>query len=142
MTNNKSSLSIREILATSRPVSWINTAAPFIVGYLLATQNLALPGIIGFVYFLFSYNLLMYGVNDIYDYESDLKNPRKNSVEGGLLEKSKHGPMWYVIIAANIPFLLYFLVFYLFIQFFLNLLYFFNLWLIIQCTSFNKSDKK
>ncbi len=110
MTNNKSSLSIREILATSRPVSWINTAVPFIVGYLLATQNLALPGIIGFVYFLFSYNLLMYGVNDIYDYESDLKNPRKNSVEGGLLEKTKHGPMWYVIIAANIPFLLYFLV--------------------------------
>ena len=79
MTNNKSSLSIREILATSRPVSWINTAVPFIVGYLLATQNFALPGIIGFVYFLFSYNLLMYGVNDIYDYESDLKNPRKNS---------------------------------------------------------------
>lgn len=101
-------LTVREILATSRPVSWINTATPFLVGYLLAANTINLAGIIGFIYFLFSYNLLMYGVNDIFDYESDIKNPRKNSVEGGLLEKHKHAPLWYVIIAANIPFLLYF----------------------------------
>ncbi|MBA3678969.1 prenyltransferase [Candidatus Saccharibacteria bacterium] len=108
-TNSSSSLTLKEILATSRPFSWVNTAAPFIVGYLLATHTLDVTGIIGMIYFLFSYNLLMYGVNDIYDYESDIKNPRKNSIEGGLLEKHKHAPLWYAIAAANMPFLLYLL---------------------------------
>lgn len=107
---NSPNLTIKEVLATSRPVSWINTAAPFLVGYLLGTHSLNLAGIIGFVYFLFSYNILMYGVNDIYDYESDIKNPRKNSIEGGLLIKDKHPALWYAIAAANIPFLAYFFV--------------------------------
>jgi len=109
VTNKKSLLTIKEVLVTSRPVSWINTAGPFLIGFLLASQSLSFSAIIGFIYFLFPYNLLMYGVNDIYDYESDMKNPRKNSVEGGLLEKSKHGPLWYAIIALNLPFLIYFL---------------------------------
>ncbi|MEI8072850.1 MAG: prenyltransferase [Candidatus Saccharibacteria bacterium] len=107
-TNNK--LTLRDVLATSRPVSWINTAAPFFVGFLLSSHAVNLPSLIGLVYFLFPYNLLMYGVNDIFDYESDIKNPRKNSVEGGLLEKNKHTPLWYYIIASNIPFVVYFLV--------------------------------
>ncbi len=34
------------------------------------------------LYFLGPYNLLVYGVNDAYDYESDLRNPRKASLEG------------------------------------------------------------
>ena len=102
-------LSIQDVLAASRPVSWINTAAPFLVGYLLAVQSLNLSGIVGFCYFLFSYNLLLYGVNDIFDYESDIKNPRKNSIEGGLLKKSKHRWLWYVIGIANLPFLIYFM---------------------------------
>ncbi len=106
---NNSQLSIREIFATSRPVSWINTAAPFVVGYLLAARTINLEFILGTLYFLFAYNLLLYGINDIYDYESDVKNPRKNSVEGGLVDKKKHQALWLVIAAANIPFLGYLL---------------------------------
>ena len=99
---NNSQLSIREIFATSRPVSWINTAAPFVVGYLLAARTINLEFILGTLYFLFAYNLLLYGINDIYDYESDVKNPRKNSVEGGLVDKKKHQALWLVIAVANI----------------------------------------
>jgi 4-hydroxybenzoate polyprenyltransferase/cellulose synthase/poly-beta-1,6-N-acetylglucosamine synthase-like glycosyltransferase len=109
-TNEKNnSLTIREVLATSRPVSWINTAAPFAVGYLLAARTLNIEFFVGTLYFLFAYNLLLYGVNDIYDYESDIKNPRKNSVQGGLIDKRKHQALWLVIAAVNIPFLGYLL---------------------------------
>lgn len=34
----------------------------------------------------------MYGINDVFDYESDLRNPRKGGIEGALLE-----PRWHAI---------------------------------------------
>lgn len=103
------SLTIKDIFITSRPISWVNTAAPFVVGYLLSSQVNILTLMIGTLYFLFPYNLLLYGINDIFDYESDSKNPRKNSLEGGLLHRSKQKKLWYVIGISNLPFLLYLL---------------------------------
>ena len=110
MKNNSNRLTIKEILFVSRPVSWINTGIPFLVGYLITVKSFDITAIIGLVYFLFPYNLLMYGVNDIYDYDSDIKNPRKNSVEGALLEKNKHNRLWIYIALINIPFVIYFLI--------------------------------
>jgi 4-hydroxybenzoate polyprenyltransferase len=106
MDIKKTIQAIREIIQTSRPVSWVNTAAPFAAGYLIVAGQMGPSFWIGLIYFLFPYNLLMYGVNDIYDYESDLKNPRKNSIEGALLNKSRHKMIWYAIAAANIPFII------------------------------------
>ena len=46
--------------------------------------------------YYFTYNyfdlLVVFGVNDVYDYESDRRNPRKlaNSVEGGILDPAHH----------------------------------------------------
>jgi 4-hydroxybenzoate polyprenyltransferase len=42
------------------------------------------------VFFLIPYNLLMYGINDVNDYESDMRNPRKNSIEGAFEQKEFH----------------------------------------------------
>lgn len=101
--------SLKDVLSTSRPFSWLNTAVPFFVGYLISARSLDIKCIIGTLYFTFFYNYLMYGVNDIFDYESDIKNPRKNSIEGGLVDKSKHKYMFYLIVAFNLPFVIYFL---------------------------------
>ena len=87
MKNNSNRITIKEVLFVSRPVSWINTAAPFLVGYLITVQSFDITAIIGLLYFLFPYNLLMYGVNDIYDYESDIKNPRKNWLKARFYQK-------------------------------------------------------
>lgn len=77
---------MKEVLAASRPFSWINTAYPFAAGYLMATQGrLDLTLVVGTLFFLVPYNLLMYGVNDVFDYASDLRNPRKGGIEGGLV---------------------------------------------------------
>lgn len=102
-------LTLRDVLITSRPFSWLNTAVPFFIGFVLASGVINLNGTIGTLYFTFFYSFLLYGVNDIYDYESDRKNPRKNSIEGGLVAQQKHRVLFYIILASNIPILLYLL---------------------------------
>lgn len=96
----------------SRPISWPNTSYPFLVGYLLAFQGAfstldIVTLIIGTLYFIGPYNLLMYGVNDVYDYESDILNPRKGGVEGMKEERAFHPTILKAVVLTNAPFLLY-----------------------------------
>ena len=81
---------LRALLVASRPLSWINTAYPFAAVYLLATGRVDVTLIIGTLFFLVPYNLAMYGVNDVFDYASDLANPRKGGAEGAKLPPSLH----------------------------------------------------
>lgn len=101
----KNRLNLKEVLITSRPFWWINTAAPFVVGYYIINNRIDLILLIGVFYFAFAYNLLMYGVNDIYDYESDIKNPRKIAagIDGSVLAKTKHPRLWFWISLVSIP---------------------------------------
>lgn len=92
---------------SSRPVSWVNTAAPFALAYFLATGGFDLLGVIGTVFFLVPYNLAMYGINDVFDYESDLRNPRKGGVEGSVLERSRHTATLVASAVTTVPFLVY-----------------------------------
>ena len=94
---------IYTIVLSSRPISWINTAFPFAAAYLLVFQRIDPLLIIGTLYFLFPYNLMMYGVNDVYDYESDLRNPRKGGVEGALVPPRLHKPILYSVALINVP---------------------------------------
>jgi 4-hydroxybenzoate polyprenyltransferase len=95
---------LTKLLVSSRPISWINTAFPFAVAYFLVAGELDANLIIGSLFFLIPYNLLMYGVNDVYDYESDLRNPRKGGIEGGLLEPKYHRPTLIISFVAVLPF--------------------------------------
>ncbi|MGO2684765.1 prenyltransferase [Microbacterium sp.] len=81
---------IRTLFVASRPLSWINTAYPFAAVYLLTTGEVDLALVIGTIFFLVPYNLAMYGVNDVFDYESDLANPRKGGAEGAKLPPRLH----------------------------------------------------
>lgn len=76
---------IGSIVRASRPISWINTAFPFAAGYLMVEGQVDALLIVGTLFFLVPYNLLMYGVNDVFDYESDLLNPRKGGIEGDVV---------------------------------------------------------
>jgi 4-hydroxybenzoate polyprenyltransferase len=76
---------IRSIVRASRPVSWINTAFPFAAVYIMVEGTVDTRLIVGTLFFLIPYNLLMYGVNDVFDYESDLRNPRKGGIEGDVV---------------------------------------------------------
>ncbi|AWB90290.1 prenyltransferase [Homoserinimonas hongtaonis] len=98
------------LVVSSRPLSWINTAFPFAAAYLTTTREIDLTLILGTIFFLIPYNLAMYGINDVFDYESDLKNPRKGGVEGALLEPRMHRVTLWAAAITTIPFLVYLVV--------------------------------
>ena len=95
------------LFVTSRPVSWVNTAYPFAVGYIVMGGGIDLRLIIGTVFFLIPYNLMMYGINDVFDYESDIRNPRKGSVEGAITPKQYHPLILWSSLLFSLPFIIY-----------------------------------
>lgn len=96
-------------MLVARPISWPNTAYPFAAAYLVAGGGIDATFIIGTLYFLIPYNLMMYGVNDVFDYESDIKNPRKGGVEGMREARSLHPLILRSAFYTNLPFLAYLL---------------------------------
>lgn len=106
---------LKKLVMVSRPISWPNTAFPFAAGFLLTltavpTEWQVAALIVGTLYFIGPYNLLMYGVNDVYDYESDIKNPRKGGIEGMREAKAFHPTILKATVLTNAPFLLFLLI--------------------------------
>lgn len=97
----------KKLFWISRPISWLNTAFPYAAGYLMTGGGLDAVFWIGTLYFLAPYNVLMYGVNDVFDYESDIKNPRKGGIEGMREQRSFHPTIIVASVAVNLPFVLY-----------------------------------
>ena len=100
---------LRNLLVSSRPVSWVNTAYPFAAAYLLAAGTVDLPLFIGTLFFLIPYNFAMYGINDVFDYESDVLNPRKGGAEGAVLDRSLHRTTLLAAVLLPLPFVAYLL---------------------------------
>lgn len=101
---------IKKLLLISRPISWPNTAYPFGAAYLVGGGLVDTIFWIGLLYFLVPYNLLMYGVNDVFDYESDIRNPRKGGIEGAKEQKAFHPVIMWAAVLSNIPFVAFLLV--------------------------------
>jgi len=95
---------IAELLAASRPLSWINTAFPFAAAYLLVSGEIDAALVVGTIFFLIPYNFAMYGVNDVFDYASDMANPRKGGVEGALLDPRRHRLVLVLALCVCLPF--------------------------------------
>ncbi|WP_417234222.1 prenyltransferase [Arthrobacter sp.] len=93
-----------DLLLTSRPVSWVNTAYPFAAAYLISTGGLSWILAVGTLFFLIPYNLAMYGINDVFDYESDLRNPRKGGAEGAVVDRSRHRAILWASAVTTVPF--------------------------------------
>lgn len=98
---------LTQLFWSSRPISWINTAFPFAAAYFLVSGSIDATLVVGTLFFLIPYNLLMYGVNDVFDYESDLRNPRKGGIEGALLAPKWHRPTLIWSFAICVPFVIY-----------------------------------
>ncbi|GAA1977308.1 prenyltransferase [Isoptericola halotolerans] len=112
-TEHGARAALRQIIGSSRPVSWVNTAYPFAAAYVMV-GGIGAVGItelvVGALYFLVPYNLLMYGLNDVWDYESDLRNPRKGGIEGVVLSRRWHRLTVWSAVVTNLPFLAYLVV--------------------------------
>lgn len=94
----------RDLLVASRPFSWPNTALPFLAAALSWRLSLSWLVLVGLLYFLLPYNLLLYGINDLFDYESDRRNPRKGAgIEGGRLPLRRAPTLLAWIVVTNGP---------------------------------------
>ena len=106
----RTSVVARQLLLASRPVSWINTAYPFAAAYLLTARQVDATFVDGTLFFLVPYNLAMYGINDVFDYESDLRNPRKGGAHGAVLDERMHRITLWAAGLACLPFIAYLIV--------------------------------
>ena len=76
---------LRYLFVLSRPRFWFYLAGPVVVGVAAAAETVpelfAPVGFALFGYFLLPANVLLYGVNDIFDAEIDTENPKKTDRE-------------------------------------------------------------
>ena len=91
----------------SRPRFWFYVFGPFIVGALVGAPDprayLSFPALLWALFFLFPANLLIYGANDIFDYETDRRNAKKRGYEL-LVTPADHPKLWRAIALFCLPF--------------------------------------
>lgn len=100
---------LRSLLKVSRPRFWFYIFGPYLIGLVAAAATredlfdwrFALFGI----YFLFPANLLIYGVNDIFDYETDKLNEKKNEYETLVIPDHRKS-LLIAILVSNLPFII------------------------------------
>jgi 4-hydroxybenzoate polyprenyltransferase len=103
-------MTIREVFKISRPRFWLYEAATFgLVGTVGALNGLAFFSDWRYwvfaLYFLIPANILIYGINDIFDYETDKLNPKKgDTAYEALVPPERQRALWIWILATNIPF--------------------------------------
>jgi 4-hydroxybenzoate polyprenyltransferase len=101
-------LVIWRLIHISRPVLWINTVGPATVGMWLSGDLWRWDFLPIVLWLTLPFNLLIYGVNDIFDRETDAKNPRKGTLEGARIRVEEERPIALGVLLTNLPFLLYF----------------------------------
>jgi lycopene elongase/hydratase (dihydrobisanhydrobacterioruberin-forming) len=103
-------MKLSRILSISRYRFWVYELGPFAYGVFAGVTTLMQlldPKVFIFaLFFLFSANLYIYGINDIFDYETDIKNPRKVEYEA-LVRPEEWGVLWLWISVSVIPFLFF-----------------------------------
>jgi 4-hydroxybenzoate polyprenyltransferase len=92
----------------SRPRFWLYLFGTYLLGLAAGANSTAdflrADSILFGLYFLLPANLLVYGINDIFDFETDRLNPKKAEYEM-LVRPESHRALAIWIIILNLPFL-------------------------------------
>jgi 4-hydroxybenzoate polyprenyltransferase len=108
---------LKFLLKISRPRFWLYVFGPYIVGLLAGAMNPAFltdllqwKTIFFAIYFLFPANLLIYGINDIFDHDTDAENEKKSGYEARV-ETRYQRRLFFWILLFNLPFIAVALIF-------------------------------
>jgi 4-hydroxybenzoate polyprenyltransferase len=98
---------LKTLLNISRPRFWLYTAGPFLLGYLAGLpsggRNLLIPAFwMPFLYFLIPANCLLYGINDLFDAETDSINQKKVLQENLLIDRDRRSVIVLVAVSAGL----------------------------------------
>ena len=88
---------------------WINTVGPATVAMWLSGDLWTWGALPMLLWLTLPFNLLIYGTNDVFDQETDARNPRKGSLEGAKIDPAEVRPIALGVLVSNLPFFLYFL---------------------------------
>lgn len=108
-------LNRKQLFYISRPRFWMYVLGTFLIGMIASgnpfqyntSTNILI--IVFSVFFTFPANLFIYGVNDIYDYQTDILNEKKINYEL-VLKPEKHRYLWKIIGINLLPILPFFLI--------------------------------
>ncbi len=87
MTQNTEPNSWKNYLKISRPRFWLYLLGPFLIGVAAAgsadggTNGLGWWLVVLGLFFTYPANFIIYGINDVYDYDTDKRNPKKQGYE-------------------------------------------------------------
>lgn len=91
---------LRRVLTVSRPTSWIQTGLPFLVAAFAVTRELTPLLVIGTIYFLGPYNLLLHGVDEAHQVDTDPETVDDDDAATAARD------LWIAISVTNLPFLI------------------------------------
>ncbi len=78
------------LIKASRPASWVVGTLLFLTGFYASGADFTVKPLIN-IQILILISLIVFGINDVYDYETDIRSKRKRSfIEGHSLPKEKH----------------------------------------------------
>lgn len=92
----------------SRPRFWMYLFGPYLLGAASAfhagTGTFSSSAVLLGLYFTLPANMFIYGINDIYDYETDVTNEKKQGYES-VVPHAQHRFIWRAITVTNIVFI-------------------------------------
>ncbi|THF88235.1 prenyltransferase [Deinococcus sp. KSM4-11] len=98
-------LPLRRLLTVSRPALWINTIGTLVTGVWLTGRlyTLEIDVLLLLAYLTLPFNLLIYGLNDLWDREEDARSSRKGGWQGARLADREAAPLLRATLAWNLP---------------------------------------
>jgi 4-hydroxybenzoate polyprenyltransferase len=123
-------MNLLEIIKVSRPIGWLIFPTVFYLGVRAAGGSLNLLILLIMLSLSFPFCFFGYGINDIYDYKSDRRNPRKKGVEGYLVKPKNRKFVKKLALILILPFIMLILltlnltsIFFAFFELFLGYFY-------------------
>src|SRR5712691_7319271 len=94
--------SVLLLFKTSRPYGWIIYSSFSLYGVFVSRAKVTPLYLLQFVLLTFPVCLFVFGINDIYDFQSDRLNSRKQLIEGIVLQPRSHAFVRRAAICAGI----------------------------------------
>ena len=97
---------LRRLVHISRPVLWINALGPAVIALWLSGSLWDWRILPLLIWLSLPFNLLIYGINDVFDIDTDSQNTRKGGIEGARIRGEERKRILVSVAALNLPFLI------------------------------------